>query len=161
MYLNLKLQYINVREVAGARWPYRKEPENQGLKEDANMFINLHGPPTRDPAIRAAVNLHLSKVSKNKRTRYNVEKLDRRQAQQRRRRREIEEQRVRDETEQRALVSWTVNQSIRNSMSGDLLTPEQHLNENTTGWKAARDCECSPAQLSATDLNSLYRLHSV
>ena len=108
------------------------------------MFINYQGPPSRDPVIRAAINLHLSRVAKAKRpSKYDVERLDRRQAQQRRRRREAEERYLRDEAEQQALMLGSHQQGIRNalSISGDLLTSVQHRNENLCAWKAARDCE--------------------
>lgn len=105
------------------------------------MFINQHGPPSQNPAIRRAINIHLSNVARQKRPRkYDVEKLDRRQAQQQRRAREAAQYRNLRALEDEALILMHIGTPINQTVPGQFLQPNLHVTEDKIAMRACRDC---------------------
>lgn len=107
------------------------------------MFINQHGAPTKDPAVRRAINIHLSNIARQKRPKkYDVEKLDRRRAQQQRRAREAANARGFQNLEDQALIYFKMKTtSLYLSLHGDFLQPEVAFPEDKIALKACQDCE--------------------
>ena len=106
------------------------------------MFINLTGPPTKNPELRRAVNLHLSNVAKAKRPpKFDIQRLDRKEAQQKRRRREADEKRVKDEQYFQSYIRALYDRDIRNSflVPNDLVLPAGDA-DDVDGIVACRDC---------------------